>query len=429
MGTLADVTATSETLPAATAITGCTVRPVGQPTNNWARFCTSIGSAKGTRWFFDSTTGLLYIRVVPLDAYNENTKNGASTLYYERDGARVWNTINNYAIRVDATCASCGSTTHNGIEYYTVADVVPSLSTLSPQVGSNRAAPAVVSATVPSCWNGAGCTTTTSTFSAPTSAVTGDFAAIGTATVTADPGCTWTAYASQSWLQASPSAGAGSATVAVVVAANSPLGERTATITIAGQTYTVTQQVGTAVPQSPEDAVEGRQTDGEGGGSNAAMIGGVVAAVLVCLLLVAGAVAVFLIMRRRKQQQQQPSFLGVAAAGGQSQRVLEMSGSNPAYSREDSISASSTSINSYSSQQQQSTANLALNLARPPAPPARQLPPRPSAPIGGGVRMAASGSHMMASGGGSSIVRTPTAAAASTTLARPPRALPQVPPR
>ncbi|MGD9214707.1 MAG: BACON domain-containing carbohydrate-binding protein [Desulfobacteraceae bacterium] len=61
-------------------------------------------------------------------------------------------------------------------------------------------------------------------------------------TVTATHGgCGWTASESSSWISLSPSSGSGGAAVSVTVAANTGQ-ERSAQITIAGQTHTVTQQ-------------------------------------------------------------------------------------------------------------------------------------------------------------------------------------------
>jgi hypothetical protein len=64
----------------------------------------------------------------------------------------------------------------------------------------------------------------------------------GSVSVTAPGGCNWTAVSNDSFLTiTSGSSGSGSGTVAYTVAANSSASPRTGTMTIAGQTFTVTQ--------------------------------------------------------------------------------------------------------------------------------------------------------------------------------------------
>ncbi|MBF0338966.1 MAG: SBBP repeat-containing protein, partial [Nitrospirae bacterium] len=61
-------------------------------------------------------------------------------------------------------------------------------------------------------------------------------------TVTANTGCTWTAVSNVSWITVtSGSSGSGNGTVGYTVAANTSTSSRIGTITIAGQTFTVTQ--------------------------------------------------------------------------------------------------------------------------------------------------------------------------------------------
>jgi len=65
----------------------------------------------------------------------------------------------------------------------------------------------------------------------------------GSVTVNAPASCTWSATASASWLTISGgSSGTGQGSVAYAVAANASTDARTATLTIAGQTHTVSQQ-------------------------------------------------------------------------------------------------------------------------------------------------------------------------------------------
>ncbi|KJU87493.1 protein containing DUF1566 [Candidatus Magnetobacterium bavaricum] len=61
-------------------------------------------------------------------------------------------------------------------------------------------------------------------------------------TVTTSSGCSWTAISSAGWITVNTgSSGSGSGTVAYSVAANTTISQRTGTMTIAGETFTVTQ--------------------------------------------------------------------------------------------------------------------------------------------------------------------------------------------
>src|SRR3954468_8353668 len=86
---------------------------------------------------------------------------------------------------------------------------------------------------------GAPCTFTI----APTSSnLTSSVATTGTVTVTAGTGCSWTATSGATWITISAGAsGSGNGTVSYRVAANTGATNRTGTMTIGGQTYTVTQ--------------------------------------------------------------------------------------------------------------------------------------------------------------------------------------------
>jgi hypothetical protein len=75
-------------------------------------------------------------------------------------------------------------------------------------------------------------------------------------TVTASAGCNWTATSNVSWITiTSGSSGSGSGTVNYSVAANTSASARTGTLTIAGQTFTVTQQ-GVAAPTFQYDWID-----------------------------------------------------------------------------------------------------------------------------------------------------------------------------
>ena len=83
----------------------------------------------------------------------------------------------------------------------------------------------------------------------PASSSVGSSAASGTVSVTAVSGCSWTAASNASWITVtSGSSGSGNGTVGYTVTANGSSSSRTASLTIAGKTLTVTQAAGGGVP-------------------------------------------------------------------------------------------------------------------------------------------------------------------------------------
>jgi plastocyanin len=85
---------------------------------------------------------------------------------------------------------------------------------------------------------GASCTFTL----APTSASVPSTATSGSVTVTAASGCTWTALSNSAFITVTPGAsGSGNGTVGYTVAANTTTSPRSGSLTVAGQTFTVTQ--------------------------------------------------------------------------------------------------------------------------------------------------------------------------------------------
>ena len=63
----------------------------------------------------------------------------------------------------------------------------------------------------------------------------------GTVTLTTDSACTWTAASNQAWLTVNPTSGTGAKTLAYTVAKYNGAAKRTATLTIGGQVFTVTE--------------------------------------------------------------------------------------------------------------------------------------------------------------------------------------------
>lgn len=69
----------------------------------------------------------------------------------------------------------------------------------------------------------------------------------GSVSLTCPSGCTWTASSDAAWVVLGSNGGSGSATIAFTVVKNSTTAARTATLTIGGLTYTVTE----AAPNRP----------------------------------------------------------------------------------------------------------------------------------------------------------------------------------
>ena len=75
----------------------------------------------------------------------------------------------------------------------------------------------------------------------PTARSVGAAGGTTTVTVTADAGCDWTAASNVGWVTASPASGSGAGTVSLTITPNPGSTLRSGTVTIAGQTVTVTQ--------------------------------------------------------------------------------------------------------------------------------------------------------------------------------------------
>ncbi|MBN9656603.1 MAG: hypothetical protein J0H49_00410, partial [Acidobacteria bacterium] len=105
-----------------------------------------------------------------------------------------------------------------------------------------------------------GCNATLDSSTASIPAQGGSFSA----DVTADSGCAWTATSNAPWLTISANAfSAGPARVSYIVDANPTTSARTATITVAGLTLTVTQAAGAQVQVSPTTGLLFRVADAE----------------------------------------------------------------------------------------------------------------------------------------------------------------------
>jgi hypothetical protein len=86
----------------------------------------------------------------------------------------------------------------------------------------------------------------------PTSQTLGPTTGTGSINVTAPSGCSWTATSKAPWIRiTSGSSGSGNGTVSYSVAANTSTSQRTGTMNIAGQTFTVTQASAPKISASP----------------------------------------------------------------------------------------------------------------------------------------------------------------------------------
>lgn len=113
--------------------------------------------------------------------------------------------------------------------------------------------------------NGVGTSTPSNTFVftaqcgaslSPVSVSVGPASSTGNVVVSAAAGCAWTAASDGAWLTVTSGAtGNGSGTVGYAIAANTSSSARTATLTIAGQPFTVTQAAGCSFAVSPTASV------------------------------------------------------------------------------------------------------------------------------------------------------------------------------
>ncbi len=152
------------------------------------------------------------------------------------------------------TITSGGSGSGNGSVGYTVA----ANTTSSQRTGTMSIAKqtfTVTQAGAPAC-----------TYSiSPTSQSFGPSGGTGSVTVTSPSGCNWTAVSNASWITiSSGSSGSGNGSVGYTVLVNSTTSERTKTMTVAGQTFTVTQSPclppGTPSGPSPSNDTTGVST-------------------------------------------------------------------------------------------------------------------------------------------------------------------------
>jgi uncharacterized protein (TIGR03437 family) len=127
-------------------------------------------------------------------------------------------------------------------------------------IAGTSAAAALGTWTVRGLWNGSSLFTLTFTLVSatctysisPASLTFGASGGSGVVSVTAGAGCSWTAASNVSWITiTSGASGSGGGTAGYTVAANTSTTSRTGTLTVAGQTHTVTQ-AGAAVAGPPQ---------------------------------------------------------------------------------------------------------------------------------------------------------------------------------
>ena len=140
----------------------------------------------------------------------------------------VWTASSGYGW---ITITSGASGNGSGTVYYTVA------ANTSTTVRSGSVTIAGQTFSVSQAGAAASCSYTIS----PASASPASSGGSGTVTVSAGSGCSWTVSSSASWLTYSPSSGSGNGSVTWSATANTSTSSRTANLTIAGQTFTVTQ--------------------------------------------------------------------------------------------------------------------------------------------------------------------------------------------
>ncbi len=184
-----------------------------------------------------------------------STTLGVRASYYDASAA-TWHT--------DVIATTLNPSSLHGVNFADGFHLASSITTDSPYYGIRRFKAGTL-ATYPS--GGTSC----SYAIAPTSASVGAAATTGTVTVTTAGGCGWTATSNAGWVSVTGgSSGSGPGAVTLAATANTGPSARTGTVTIAGQTFTVTQ-VGVGAPPPPLPALSvGDVTLVEGEGTSVA---------------------------------------------------------------------------------------------------------------------------------------------------------------
>ncbi len=152
---------------------------------------------------------------------------GAKTLsIVASDGGCAWSASSNVSWITGVTASGTG----NGNVTYTVAA----------NAGPERTGTLTLAGQTFTVTQASGCTYSLSPTSAQAGAAGGN---LGTTLTASDPACAWTATSGASWVSGLPASGSGSAPVGFSVAAN-PGPARMATLSIAGQSFEVTQADG-----------------------------------------------------------------------------------------------------------------------------------------------------------------------------------------
>jgi len=172
-----------------------------------------------------------------LSPTSANPPSGGGTSTFNINSGCAWTAVSN-ALWITITAGSSGA--GNGTVTFSVAA----------NPGSARTGTITAGGQTFTVNQAPGCTYSLSSVSAnsPASGLT------GSVNVTANTGCAWTAASNASWITVTAGAsGSGNGTVQFTVAANTGPA-RTGTITIAGQTFTVTQDSGCIYTLSPTSA-------------------------------------------------------------------------------------------------------------------------------------------------------------------------------
>ncbi|MEY2520290.1 MAG: hypothetical protein QOF24_2049 [Verrucomicrobiota bacterium] len=162
-----------------------------------------------------------------LASQNFGVSGSNSSVNVSCTGSCNWTAVSNASF---ITVTSGSSGTGNGTVGFTVAP--------NPNSGQRSGTITIAGLTFSVTQDGTNCSYSIT----PTSQTLSASASTNTVAVTAGAGCAWTATSNDSFLSINSGAsGSGNGTVTYTIAANSSISPRTGTLTIAGQTFTVTQ--------------------------------------------------------------------------------------------------------------------------------------------------------------------------------------------
>jgi len=218
--------------------------------SDWSSSASASKSWSSTSTYLVKAQARCEIHTSIVSAWSESLSVNIFPLTYAISGTVTYNGSGLSDVTMTLSGVSTGSTTTNSSGSYSLTGLSNGTYTVTPSKSGYTFTPTSRTVKI----NGANqteinftaaiaCTYTIS----PTSQSFDSSGGSGSVTVTTQNGCTWSATSNASWITiTSGSSGTGNGTVNYTVSSNSTTSQRTGTMTVAGQTFTVTQEKVTA---------------------------------------------------------------------------------------------------------------------------------------------------------------------------------------